>query len=115
MKRRDWTRLAQCAARVANEQDFDSHRGIYGIEDLDVLCIYDNNPYADDPQRRERELAAFREVLKTEGVKELAFASYPTTGEDAGYTFVMLIDAPVTRRQHYEDVLQNILMRELTA
>jgi transcriptional regulator with XRE-family HTH domain len=83
--------IALAFARDANENNFSSRRGVLPIEG-GLVCIYNNNPY-NDPQVRERETAQFRRWLRSQGIKELAYATYPPTGEDAGYTYAMILRA----------------------
>jgi transcriptional regulator with XRE-family HTH domain len=90
----EWQDLAKAAARDASENHFPSRRGVWHFSDTDVLCFYNNNPYAADPKLRDEEVAEFRKRLKAARVKELAYATYPGPGEpDAGYTFAMIVDA----------------------
>src|SRR3954447_8122143 len=88
-----WHNLAFLCACDAFENNFPSRRGAYFIEDKGVLCIYNNNPYA-NPTLREEETAKLRQRMKAEGLEELAYATYPFEGhEDAGYTYAMTIAA----------------------
>lgn len=64
--------LAASCACYAYENNFTSRRGVYFIEEAGVLCLYNNNPYADFPTLRDDETAIFRERMKAEGLKELA-------------------------------------------
>jgi len=59
------------------------------MEGMELVCIYNNNPYAAGKSYREKETAALRKKLKAMGVKELA---YETAGED-GYTYAMILEA----------------------
>lgn len=104
-----WYHLARAAAADAGENYFPSRRGIWHFEDVDKLCIYNNNPYANDPERRDKETATFRDWLKSNGIKELAYATYPLTGEDAGYTYAMILDAGVEREPEVAHELRRIL------
>jgi len=110
----DWERLAWYAAKDAQEKNFSSRRGIYFFKDVGVLCVYNNNPYGDEPlskqTRRENETAAFRRWLNKEGIKELAYATYPDIGEQAGYSYAMLLDAGYDREAEVKEVMQAILM-----
>jgi hypothetical protein len=110
-----WYKLARHEAQVNHDSNFPSRRGIYHFEDLDVLLVYNNNPWADDPERRERETTAFREVLEKNGIKELAYATYPLTGADAGYSYAMVIDASHDRERFLADAMLEIVRRELVA
>lgn len=55
----DWELLAQVSARDACENNFSSRRGIYYYEDADVLCVYNNNPYAENPSLRTSKRRSF--------------------------------------------------------
>ena len=89
-----WDTLALELARDAYLNHFPSRRGVWELVDDGALCLYNNNPYADVPEGREWELAAFRRWLRAEGIGELAYSTYPPPGEEsAGYTYAMLLDA----------------------
>jgi hypothetical protein len=75
-----------------------------------VLCVYNNNPYAQHPDRRDEETATFRRWLTMNGIKELAYATYPETGEGAGYTYAMIIDAGADRQDEIAEELRRILV-----
>ena len=106
----DWELLAQVSARDACENNFSSRRGIYYYEDADVLCVYNNNPYAENPSLRDIETKKFRGWLKQQGIKELAYATYPKTGDDAGYTYAMLLDVHAERQEEVAEAMEAIIM-----
>jgi transcriptional regulator with XRE-family HTH domain len=100
LKKADWQRTAYMCAADASENFFPSRRGVWYLEDLGALCFYNNNPYDLYPRRREEEVAEFRKRLKSAGIRELAYATYPPPGEeDAGYTFAMIVDAGQDRAE----------------
>ena len=87
-----WTALADNLAEQAHTRHFASRRGIWLIDDLNVICLYNNNPYARHPSLRDVELTKIRKILKAEGLEEMSFASYPRPGnKDAGYTYALII------------------------
>ena len=89
-----WQRFALGCACDAHENHFPSRSGIWFFEDQGVLCVFNNNPYAKYPTLRDEEVAQFRQKLRAEGIKELAYATYPGEGdEQPGYTYALLIDA----------------------
>jgi hypothetical protein len=85
------------------------------LEDVDKLCLYNNHPYARYPERRDEETAAFRRWLKANGIKELAYATYPETGVDAGATYAMIVDAGKDRLAEIRAELQRILLESNAA
>jgi transcriptional regulator with XRE-family HTH domain len=94
MSKFEWYCLAREFAIDAYENHLSSRRGIWFLEKLAVLCLYNNNAYANDPTLRDKETDEFRRRMKGEGIKELAYATYPPEGQEgAGYTYAMLIDA----------------------
>jgi transcriptional regulator with XRE-family HTH domain len=106
----DWQRHARNFAQDACENHFSSRRGVWIIEDLGVLCLYNNNPYSQYPTLRDEELAEFRRRMKAEGIKELAYATYPPEGEeDAGYTYAMLIDAGEDRMSWVSNTMVDVM------
>ena len=107
-----WHALATNCAIYASEHEFHSHRGIYPLTDhgKTTICIYNNHPYANDPARRDRELASFREFLALEEITELGFATWPPEGdEQPGYTYAMIIDAPEERLLLLKDAYDHLL------
>jgi hypothetical protein len=107
-----WRSRARDLAKLAFEKWFHSRRGVW-YEDDEVLCVYNNNPYANDSKLRDKETAKFRGWLKQNGIKERAYATYPETGEDAGYTYAMLLKVSNDRRQDIVDVLNDIHMESM--
>ena len=88
-----WDKLAMVCARDAHRYDFSSRRGVYPIDGIpvqprEVLCIYNNNPYAADAGLRDDETARLRIRLKAASIKELAYATYPA---QSGYTYAMIL------------------------
>jgi hypothetical protein len=90
-------KLARLAARDAHTNLFESHRGVYEVEGpvlaRPTVVYYNNHPYEGSPTRREEETAKLMEALKEAGIEELAYATYPVSGEQAGYTFAMVLGA----------------------
>jgi len=89
----DWKQVAAKHAAVAHENHFHTRRALWPIDDAPGVFAYiDNNPYAGDPRRRDRELQAMREWLSERGYDVLATAAYPALGdEDAGYTRTLVL------------------------
>jgi hypothetical protein len=110
-----WTAIAQCCAGDAHENHFESRRGIWHIQDLDVLCLYNNHPYGENFSGRDKATDLFRVWLKQQGIDELAYATYPKEGADAGYTYAMLIKAGADRQQEIADVLTAIFVGSVKA
>jgi transcriptional regulator with XRE-family HTH domain len=107
-----WPEFAEGCAKDACENHFPSRRGVWYIQDLNVLVIYNNNPYDRNPGLRDGEVAEFRRRLLAEGLKELAYATYPPPGaEDEGYTFAMVIDAGRDREEWVVDTWKDVLCR----
>jgi transcriptional regulator with XRE-family HTH domain len=110
-KKVDWQRAAYGFALDAHENFFSSRRGVWYVEDVNALCFYNNNPYAKHPTLRDEEVAEFRRRLKSAGIKELAYATYPPPGdESAGYTFAMIVDVGEDRMAELCDWWNEILL-----
>ncbi|WP_165245545.1 hypothetical protein [Paludisphaera soli] len=108
----DWRRLAQDLALHACEDHFPTRRGVWFIEEAGVLCLFNNNPYEGFPTLRDEELAEFRRLLDVEGLRELAYATYPPEGdEDPGYTYAMIIEAGQEKLGWAEDAMGEIVRR----
>ena len=107
--------MAYDCAKDAHENHFQSRRGIYGIkmgDGMTILCIYDNNPYANFPARRDEETALYRDWLAQHKIGELAYATYPPGGDEgAGYTYAMLIDAGEERIAEVTSEFRRILLK----
>jgi hypothetical protein len=94
-----WEQLARRYAKEMHEENFKSHRGWFPLdcgEGDTKLVLYNNNPYACGPGLRERETAALRAWLSEQGIAELGYATHPNTGEDAGYSYAMILDVPAS-------------------
>jgi hypothetical protein len=89
--------VAKDFARDAFENCFESRRGIWSIADVPgAFCLYDNNPFEDfgagmGSANRDRIITELRSFLEENGHQELASATYPEEGDDAGYTFAMIV------------------------
>lgn len=89
-----WKQLAQECAVFAHEEEFHSRRGAYPLDcgcDGTVLVVYNNSPYAAGKHFRQEELIRIRQRLDQLGLTELAFGTWPITGESRGYTYALLI------------------------
>ena len=103
-------RYAGVASRYAwdaYENHFASRRGIMGTPYENVLVLYNNNPFAAGEDKREGETERIRARLTESGMRELAYAIYPTGGDSAGYTYAMVI-----RADGKVDELRTIVMEE---
>jgi hypothetical protein len=86
---------AAALAKLAHEQHFESRGGLWPVRDLNCVCYFNNNPYEKDAELRGRRVAQLRDVLSDDLLAaELAYVEYPTEGDEAGYSFAMLIGAP---------------------
>lgn len=104
-----WREFAKACARDASENHFPSRRGAWHIVDLDVLVLFNNNPYANFPSLRDEETAKFRQRLAAKGLVELAYATYPPAGQqDAGYTYALVIQAGKEHQQWVRDTMMEL-------
>ena len=88
-----WALVAYQMAQEAHDDYFSSRRGVWLLEDLGVVCIYSNCPYAGHADLRDEETAMIRALLREAGISELAYATYPPKGRAAaGYSYAMLLD-----------------------
>jgi hypothetical protein len=112
-----WDKLAQFCAENAHERNFSSRRGAYPIdvpaelsidvpaEPSEVLCVYNNNPYAADAALRDDETARLRKRLKAAKIEELAYATYPP---ESGYTFAMILAIGAERLPVVRDLIREV-------
>lgn len=71
----------------AAENHIESRRGIWHLEREDLLCIYDNNPYSDDPDARPRQNFRIVRRLREEDIAVLGHGH-----DDDHYTTTILLD-----------------------
>ena len=92
-QKREWHLLATAVAKDAHENHFSTRRGTCGFDGQPpgIVGLYNNNPYAGDPERRSREEALLRKLFAARGLRELGYAAFPADGEDAGYTTAMIV------------------------
>lgn len=84
--------FAYGCAKDAQEAFFLSRRGIWDYEREGLFVLYDNNPTR-LKSIRVRAIALAHEALERNQVKVLAEADYPIGGQDAGYTWALVVDA----------------------
>ena len=101
---RTGNQIAEVYAFHAHKNHFSSHRGVWYLEDKDVVVAFNNHPYSAGPSFREKELAEFRKRLAAAGLKELGFGTYP----QGGYTYAMVIDAPRHQTEFISDVMAEL-------
>jgi hypothetical protein len=122
-KRSGWNAFAFAYARYAHQENFSARRGIYCVEDAkdesgeeegkpedDVLVIFNNNPFAGRAIARDWEVEELRKLLAGAGIKELAYAEYPETGEDEGYSFAMVVDATRDQEDQVAEITEQAAM-----
>lgn len=93
-RRADWMGIARRVARTVYRTRCDRNRlsDTFTVNDHPFAFLANNHPYAGHPHRRAAEHAAFRAWAVAAGVRVLAEESYPRSGEDAGYTRVLVFD-----------------------
>lgn len=95
----------------AVENHIESRRGIWHLEREDLLCIYDNNPYEDDPDARPRQNFRIARRLREEGIAILGHGH-----DEDHYSTTILLDCswdriPVVKQIISEEVEETL--REL--
>lgn len=101
---RNYYGLACDLAIDAVENHIESRRGIWHLEREDLLCVYDNNPYADDANARPRQNMRIVRRLRVAGIDVIAH------GESAdGYSTTMLLDCSRDRVR----LVQQIISQEV--
>ena len=91
---KEWLAFAARCASDAHEKRFSDRRGVWHLENADVLCFFNNTPFDSSPKRREQGVAGFRDRIQAAGINELAYAIWPPAGNHgAGYTFAMIVKA----------------------
>ena len=84
MLRRDdhWDDLSERVARDAHMHYFPVRFGAWFLKALGKVAYFNNNPYAADPFRRDRELLAIRGRLEGLGIRELGCGFWPPASFD---------------------------------
>lgn len=85
-------RFAYRCAEDAQENFFSSRRGIWDYEQAGLFVLYDNNPTR-VKSIRVRAIALVHEALAAQKVRVFGEAYYPLVGQDAGYTWALVVDA----------------------
>lgn len=88
-------RFAHRCAEEAQENFFSSRRGIWDYEREGLFVLNDNNPTW-VKAIRVRAIALIQEALVAQTVRVLGEAYYPLVGQDAGYTWALVVDAQGT-------------------
>lgn len=89
----NWTHIANNHAGDCFINYFLVRRGVYYDKRHRCIVIFSNNPYRENQWRLD-ELSAIRAALSARGLNELSIGFYPPDGDDARYTYAMLVDAP---------------------
>src|SRR5262245_5392962 len=105
----NWVRIARRVAKDAHLNCLHLRRGVLHLKDIDVLVMFNNNPYALHPTLRDEELAEFRKYLSEKGIHELGFATYPKNA----YTYALVIDASQDREKEVNDKMAEIVRRNM--
>jgi hypothetical protein len=84
----------------AVENHIETRRGIWHLEREDLLCIYDNNPYSDDPDARPRQNHRITKRLGDVGISVLAHGH-----SDDQYTTTMLLDCSRDRVREVQEIV----------
>ena len=84
--------FAYRCAEDAQENFFSSRRGIWDYEQAGLFVLYDNNPTR-VKSIRVRAIALVHGALAAQKVRVLGEAYYPLVGQDAGYTWALVVDA----------------------
>lgn len=110
---RTYYELACELAIDAMENQIETRRGIWHLEREDILCVYDNNPYDDDPDARPRQNLRIVRRLRAAGIAVLGHGHDPDI-----YTTTMLLDCSRDRVYDVQEIVSEEVeetLRELYA
>lgn len=107
ISKKEWKEFAATYAQVAHEHWSSSRWGTHFVKGFDVVLIYNNNPYTEHSGLRRAEIAEFREVLRNEGIKELAYAAFPRNG----HSYVIVIDVRKNRERYIGDLMRDAMLK----
>ena len=111
MTRKEAQKWADYFANDFGENHFESRRGVWHIEDIDCLLLYDNNPYANDADRRPRQMKEITKRLKKAGIKTLACGgSEDEVHEGEPYTVSLLLDCSRDRMDEVIEIAQEVVI-----
>ena len=99
-QRRSHYELACDLATDAVENHLESRRGIWHLEQEDLICIYDNNPYKDDASARPRQNRRIATRIRAAGIEVLAEGRDPQ-----GYSNTMLLNCSWDRVPLLQEII----------
>ena len=136
-----WDDLAERLARDAKRDYFPVRWGAWWLVQFRKVAFFNNNPYAHDPFRRDRELMAIRGWLDTLGIRELGCGFWPPPTFDPPrpfsvprpegwegewphpslvlpdhrpyYTYAVVVDAPMHAMDTIRDLQEAAFMMDL--
>lgn len=107
----DYDRLAEHLAKDAGENHFSERRGVWWLEDVGAVCVFNNNPYRDDPFRRDEELLKLRERSEARGYRELGFGTHPPRpGPQPDYSYALIIAAPRESLDWFDALIDEVIL-----
>lgn len=110
-----YVQVVKEAAETAHDEDFETRSGFRVLAQAlgrDSLCVvYNNNPYAGMPTRRDKELEEYRVWLADMGVDELAYAEHPDRGRDEGYSYALLLWCVAGSEPYVEEQYRAITLK----
>lgn len=112
MTKQEAQKLADYFANEAGENYFENRRGVWHIEDIDCLLLYDNNPYQNDPARRPKQMKAIQSQLKKVGIRTLACGGSKDKLPDGNpYTVSLLLDCSQDRMDEVIEIAQEAVKK----
>jgi hypothetical protein len=105
----NWQAVADACAKEAHEQCFEKHWGLWSFEDVEAICVFSNHPYEGSALMRHHEWHQLKGRLADNGHSVLAEASYPKSGEEAGYTVALVVAGSESDVDGIAMTYQNIL------
>ena len=109
VNKRELESLASRAAKAAFEEEFSSRRGVWFYEDLNVVVVFNNNPF-NDASVRPKELRSLTIELKKLGIKIVALGQYGDTLENCEeqYTQTLVLNCGEDRVQDVVNIVNEV-------
>lgn len=100
-----WRERSRRWAKLAHDRYFASRHRMFKFDKNSVIVLCDNNPYADFPTFRDRQIATFRKKLRLVARKGIRELTRPVGGPDCGCPHGVVVCLPRRGRRQAEHLV----------